>query len=252
MRAGRTSTSSPPMTAARQSNRCRSDRWRTRRESRGRRRRGCPSAYGRPALPPRPSLRLRRRQELCSPANILDNTDLCYLLDLCRMVACRAMPISCSADHMGRFNARRYAFPPMVGRLLGDPAVCDPPIEQSIGELAEALLASRSAIAQAVKALETTHAIRRFREAGERMDRVRIDPSSPRSQGLDISEYEELSELAREGLEVVRDASTERRAVLLEVSAYAEIPAGAHPNHAAGVGGAPRGIGRCRDTPGYD
>ncbi len=126
------------------------------------------------------------------------------------------------ADHMGRFYARRYAFPPMVGRLLGYLAVCDPP-EQSIGELAEALLASRSAIAQAVKALETTHAIRRFREAGERMDRVRIDLSSPRSQGLDISEYEELSELAREGLEVVRDASTERRAVLLEVSAYAEF-----------------------------
>jgi len=39
------------------------------------------------------------------------------------------------ADHMGRFYARRYAFPPMVGRLLGYLAVCDPP-EQSIGELA--------------------------------------------------------------------------------------------------------------------
>ena len=107
------------------------------------------------------------------------------------------------ADHMGRFYARRYAFPPMVGRLLGYLAVCDPP-EQSIGELAEALLASRSAIAGAVKVLETTHAIRRTRVAGERMDRVRIDLSSPQSLGMDISEYEELSELAREGLEVLR------------------------------------------------
>ena len=58
------------------------------------------------------------------------------------------------ADHMGRFYARRYAFPPMVGRLLGYLAVCDPP-DQTIGELAEALLASRSAIAGAVKVLET-------------------------------------------------------------------------------------------------
>ena len=57
------------------------------------------------------------------------------------------------ADHMGRFYARRYGFPPMVGRLIGYLAVCDPP-EQSIGELAEALLASRSAITGAVKALE--------------------------------------------------------------------------------------------------
>ncbi len=126
------------------------------------------------------------------------------------------------ADHMGRFYARRYAFPPMVGRLLGYLAVCDPP-EQTIGELAEALLASRSAIAQAVKALETLHAVRRFRMAGERMDRVRIDLSSPRSQGLDISEYEELSELAREGLDVVRDAPMQRRAVLLEMCAFADF-----------------------------
>jgi DNA-binding MarR family transcriptional regulator len=126
------------------------------------------------------------------------------------------------ADHVGRFYARRYAFPPMVGRLLGYLAVCDPP-EQSIGELAEALLASRSAIANAVKALETSHAVRRSRVAGERMDRVRINVTSPEALGIDISEYEELGELVREGLEVLADAPPERRAVLLEVSAFAEF-----------------------------
>src|SRR5579864_8212128 len=95
------------------------------------------------------------------------------------------------ADHMGRFYARRYAFPPMVGRLLGYLAVCDPP-EQSIGELAEALLASRSAITGAVGVLETLHAISRSRSAGERMDRIRIDLTSAESMGMDVSEYEEL------------------------------------------------------------
>lgn len=126
------------------------------------------------------------------------------------------------ADHMGRFYARRYAFPPMVGRLLGYLAVCDPP-QQSIGELAEALLASRSAITGAVKVLETMRAIRRLRAAGERMDRVQIDFSSPQSMGLDITEYEELSALTQEGLQVVRDAPVERQAVLLEMSAFAEF-----------------------------
>jgi hypothetical protein len=126
------------------------------------------------------------------------------------------------ADHMGRFYARRYSFPPMVGRLLGYLAVCDPP-EQSIGELAEALLASRSAIAGAVNVSETLHAVRRTRVAGERMDRVRIDLSSPHSMGMDVSEYAELAALAREGLDVLRDASVERRAVLLEMSAFAEF-----------------------------
>jgi hypothetical protein len=126
------------------------------------------------------------------------------------------------ADHMGRFYARRYSFPPMVGRLLGYLAVCDPP-EQSIGELAEALLASRSAIAGAVSVSETLRAVRRTRVAGERMDRVRIDLSSPNSMGMDVSEYAELAELAREGLDVLRDAPVERRAVLLEMSAFAEF-----------------------------
>jgi DNA-binding MarR family transcriptional regulator len=126
------------------------------------------------------------------------------------------------ADHMGRFYARRYGFPPMVGRLLGYLGVCDPP-EQSIGELSEALLASRSAVAGALKVLEAIGAISRSRAAGERMDRVRIDLTSAQSLGMDISEYEELRELAQEGLEVVRDAPIARQAVLLEVSAFADF-----------------------------
>src|ERR1700722_5158272 len=121
------------------------------------------------------------------------------------------------ADHMGRFHAQRYGFPPMVGRLIGYLAVCDPPA-QTIAELADALLASRSAIAGAVKSLEATHAVRRIRPAGERMDRVYIDLSTPRSLGLDISEYEELAALGREGLEVVRDAPPERQAVMRETA----------------------------------
>lgn len=127
---------------------------------------------------------------------------------------------------MGRFYARRYSFPPMVGRLIGYLAVCDPP-NPTIGELAEALLASRSAIAGAVKTLETIHVVRRSRVAGERMDRVRI--TADQSMQMDVSEYEEMRELAREGLEILRDAPPERRAALLEMSAFAgflveEIP----------------------------
>jgi DNA-binding MarR family transcriptional regulator len=123
------------------------------------------------------------------------------------------------ADHMGRFYAHRYAFAPMVGRLIGYLAVCDPP-EQSIGELAEALLASRSAITGAVKVLETMHLIQRMRPAGERMDRVRIDMSSQQAIGMDVSEYEDLGNLALEGLDLLRDASPARRAVLLEMAAF--------------------------------
>src|SRR6266508_4854739 len=104
------------------------------------------------------------------------------------------------ADHAGRFYARRFGMAPMVGRLIGYLAVCDPR-EQTISELAEALLASRSAIAGAVNYLENLGLIRRSRAAGERMDRVRIDmSSSSHARGFDVSEYREASDLAREGL----------------------------------------------------
>jgi len=126
------------------------------------------------------------------------------------------------ADHTGRFYARRYGMAPMVGRLLGYLAVCDPR-EQSITELADALLASRSAIAGAVNTLESLGLIRRSRAAGERMDRVCIDLSAPRAMGFDISEYQEHGELAREGLRHLADAPPERRAILLEWAAFADF-----------------------------
>jgi DNA-binding transcriptional regulator GbsR (MarR family) len=126
------------------------------------------------------------------------------------------------ADHMGRHYARRYAYPPMVGRVLGYLLVCDPP-DQTIAELSDALLASRSAISGALDVLErTAGAVRRSRAAGERMDRVRVDFSSAQSRGFDVSEYQELGDMAREGLEVLKDAPPERRATLMEMEAFAD------------------------------
>jgi hypothetical protein len=127
------------------------------------------------------------------------------------------------ADHAGRLYARRYGMAPMVGRLLGYLAICDPR-EQSIAELAEALLASRSAIAGAVTTLDTNlGVISRSRAAGQRMDRIRIDLSGPRSMGFDVTEYVEQGELAREGLAILAGAPPERRAVLLEWAAFADF-----------------------------
>lgn len=124
------------------------------------------------------------------------------------------------ADHVGRFYHHRYGFPPMVGRVLGYLLVCDPP-EQSIGELSEALLASRTAISGALSVLERLDSIRRSRAAGERMDRVRLDFSSSQARGFDTSEYQQLADLAREGLHVLREANPKRRATLVEMEAFA-------------------------------
>ena len=126
------------------------------------------------------------------------------------------------ADHAGRFYARRYGFPPMVGRVLGSLMVCDT-TSPTIGELSDALLASRSAITGALDVLERIKTLHRFRNAGERMDRVRVDFDTAASQGFDVTEYTELGDLAREGLQVVADRSEEHRAMLLQMAAFADF-----------------------------
>jgi hypothetical protein len=151
-----------------------------------------------------------------------NDTDLCDLRRPCSVVGMPSDSEITFADHAGRFYARRYGMAPMVGRLIGYLAVCDPR-EQSITELADALLASRSAIAGAVNVLETLRLIQRSRAAGERMDRVRIDMSSPQATGFDVSEYQEQAELAREGLRVLADTPPERQAIVLEWVAFADF-----------------------------
>jgi DNA-binding MarR family transcriptional regulator len=123
------------------------------------------------------------------------------------------------ADRAGSFYAREYGFPPVTGRVLGYLAVCDPP-QQTIAELADALLASRSAITGAVRALEDLHAVRRTRAAGDRVDRVSIDPAGLEPRGFSAALYAEQAALIREALSLGTDSSPARRAVLAEAAAF--------------------------------
>ena len=113
------------------------------------------------------------------------------------------------ADRMGRYNAQRHGLPPVMGRVVGYLSVCEP-MEQSINDIADALLTSRSAVNNALKLLETQKLIHRTRPAGTRADLISLNPISMES-GFDAAEYKELAELAREGLELLKDASPERR-----------------------------------------
>ncbi|SEL29105.1 GbsR/MarR family transcriptional regulator [Rhodococcus maanshanensis] len=126
------------------------------------------------------------------------------------------------ADHVGRFYARQYGFPPMAGRLLGYLFVCDPP-QQTIDELGDAMLASRSAVTGAVKLLESYRMARRTRVAGERVDRVSLDPASQQPQNFDSAIHREHAALFREGLALLADAPPDRRAPLEEMVALAEF-----------------------------
>lgn len=114
------------------------------------------------------------------------------------------------ADHLARFYAEKYGFAPVTGRLVGYLAVCQP-MEQSINEIAEALFTSRSAINGAIKTLENLKLIRRTRPAGTRADLISLNPQDWRDTGFQPGEYTEMAALAREGLELLKNAPPERR-----------------------------------------
>lgn len=113
------------------------------------------------------------------------------------------------ADRMGQYNAQRHGLPPVMGRVVGYLSVCEP-MEQSINDIADALLTSRSAVNNALKMLESQKLIKRSRPAGTRADLVSLKDISLES-GFDPSEYRELAAIAREGLELLKDAPAERR-----------------------------------------
>jgi DNA-binding transcriptional regulator GbsR (MarR family) len=121
-------------------------------------------------------------------------------------------------EHIGRFYARRYGFPPMVGRLLGYLTVCVPE-KQSIIELADALMASRSAIAGAIQTLENYHLVNRTRAAGQRSDSISINPAGLEGKGFDATIYQEQAALFREGLNVLKGEAQDQRASMLEEAA---------------------------------
>jgi DNA-binding transcriptional ArsR family regulator len=126
------------------------------------------------------------------------------------------------ADRLGRYFARQYGLPPVTGRVFGWLLICDPP-EQSAAEIAEALQTSRSAVGSAVASLENQGYVLRRRAAGERADRVSFHPDAA-VRGLEgTDEHSAMLALARQGLEVLRDAPTARRARLLETVAFYEF-----------------------------
>jgi DNA-binding MarR family transcriptional regulator len=128
------------------------------------------------------------------------------------------------SDHVGRFYAERYGFPPVTGRLIGYLYVCEP-AQQSINDIADALLTSRSAINNAVKMLETQKLTQRSRPAGTRADLISLNPLGWENMGFDPTEYLQMASLAREGLALLADASPERREALEVVVSLNEFVA---------------------------
>ncbi|MFC1992539.1 GbsR/MarR family transcriptional regulator [Chloroflexota bacterium] len=108
--------------------------------------------------------------------------------------------------------------PRMAGRILGWLLISDPP-HQSIGELTEALLASKGSISVMLRHLIQIGLVERLSLPGIRHDYFRIRPDAWQNmirRGL-VDEIRMVRQLAENGLEVLADRSPMTRKWLEEM-----------------------------------
>lgn len=99
----------------------------------------------------------------------------------------------------------------MEGRVIGWLLICDPP-QQSMGDLVEALGASKSSISVALRTLTTLYLIEKISVPGERRDYYKASPDMWNcSYRARIHQLTELSELAERGIDLLADEPPEQR-----------------------------------------
>src|SRR5262249_43636604 len=77
-------------------------------------------------------------------------------------------------ERVASFFAEYSGLPPITGRILGWLMICDPP-EQSAGEVAEAIGASRASLTTNMRLLTASGLVRRLTRPGERTTYSRLD-----------------------------------------------------------------------------
>jgi DNA-binding transcriptional regulator GbsR (MarR family) len=99
----------------------------------------------------------------------------------------------------------------MAGRVLGWLLICDPP-EQTFGQLAEVLQASKGSISAAMRFLVPAGLVERISRPGDRRDYYRCRPGAWAELARDQSRlYGDFRKLAQRGLELLADAPADRR-----------------------------------------
>ena len=136
---------------------------------------------------------------------------------------------SAFVEEMGQVLAS-YGMTPMAGRMWGWLLICDPP-EQTAGDIADALHASRGAISGTARILSSAGFIRRSTRPGDRREYFSAPPEAlEQFMGSAGRAYRQLRELMEQGLAAMDGRSTkdrERLQELHDVMAFieTEVPA---------------------------
>ena len=118
-------------------------------------------------------------------------------------------------EEMGQFLAS-IGMTPMAGRMWGWLLICEPE-EQTAGEIADALQASRGAISGTARLLANAGLIRRTTKRGDRREYFSAPPEALDSMLAGAAAiYRRMREIAEHGLAATADRSPASRARLKE------------------------------------
>jgi DNA-binding transcriptional regulator GbsR (MarR family) len=111
-------------------------------------------------------------------------------------------------EQVAMFCAAEYGVPPIAGRILGWLMICDPP-EQSAGQIAAAIGASRASLATNMRVLTDAKFVRRRTRPGERTNYYRVDDDAwdtvVRQRMASLAAFRDI---AADGMELAGAGST--------------------------------------------
>lgn len=119
-------------------------------------------------------------------------------------------------ERVGEFFEVNYGMPPITGRIVGWLLISDP-AEQSAGEIAAAIKASRASLTTNMRALIANGLVRRLRRAGERTAYYRLAEDAWETViRRRVASLAAIDRLAEDGLRLVGRGSA--RAVRLKAT----------------------------------
>ncbi|MFF5210188.1 GbsR/MarR family transcriptional regulator [Streptosporangium sp. NPDC000396] len=105
-------------------------------------------------------------------------------------------------ERVATFVSEEWGLAPITGRILGWLIACDPP-EQTAGEIADAIGASRASLTANMQLLTSVRLVRRFRKAGERNVYYQIeDDAWSKVLQQKLAAFIAFDRLAEEGLKL--------------------------------------------------
>ncbi|MEV0292624.1 hypothetical protein [Nocardia sp. NPDC050710] len=108
----------------------------------------------------------------------------------------------------------------MTGRAAGWLLVCNPP-EQTFGQVADAVQASKGSISTALKTLVTMRWVDKISKPGDRRDYYQMRPGvMPELQSQQMSQYDSLITMTARGLALFEDPDSQEAARIRDMHEF--------------------------------